>query len=89
MNSLPDTDAELVRAAQTGEVTALALLLEHHRAGMRAVALSILGPGPDADDAVQDAVLVALRRIGDVRDPDAVRAWLRMVVAQSVSRPAA
>jgi RNA polymerase sigma factor (sigma-70 family) len=80
MNSLPDTDTELVRAAQTGEVTALALLLEHHRAGMRAVALSILGPGPDADDAVQDAVLVALRRIGDVRDPDAVGAWLRMVV---------
>jgi RNA polymerase sigma-70 factor (ECF subfamily) len=73
-------DTELVRGAQTGDVTALALLLEHHRAGMRAVALSILGPGPDAEDAVQDAVLVALRRIGDVRDPAAVGAWLRMIV---------
>ena len=75
-----DTDIALVRAAQAGDVTALALLLEHHRAGMRAVALSILGPGPDADDAVQDAVLVALRRIGDVREPAAAGAWLRMVV---------
>jgi RNA polymerase sigma-70 factor (ECF subfamily) len=44
------------------------------------VALSLLGPGPDGEDAVQDAVLVALRRIGDVRDPEAVGAWLRMIV---------
>ncbi|WP_194905403.1 RNA polymerase sigma factor [Catenulispora rubra] len=75
-----NTETALVRAAQAGDVTALALLLEEHRAGMRAVALSILGPGPDADDAVQDAVLVALRRIGDVREPAAVGAWLRMIV---------
>jgi RNA polymerase sigma-70 factor (ECF subfamily) len=47
---------------------------------MRAVALSLLGHGPDVDDALQDAALVALRRIGDVRDPAAVGAWLRMVV---------
>jgi RNA polymerase sigma-70 factor (ECF subfamily) len=47
---------------------------------MRAVALSLLGHGPDVDDALQDAALVALRRIGDVRDPAAVRPWLRMIV---------
>lgn len=73
-------DAALTRAAQAGEVTALGLLLERHRAGMRAVALSILGPGPDVDDVVQDAAVTALRRVGDVRDPAAVGAWLRMIV---------
>ncbi|GHJ41673.1 RNA polymerase sigma factor [Streptomyces sp. TS71-3] len=73
-------DAALTRAAQSGEVAALGLLLERHRAGMRAVALSILGPGPDADDVMQEAALTALRRIGDVRDPGAVGAWLRMIV---------
>ncbi|MER7187768.1 sigma-70 family RNA polymerase sigma factor, partial [Streptomyces hyaluromycini] len=31
-------DAVLTRAAQAGEVVALGLLLERHRAGMRAVA---------------------------------------------------
>ncbi|GGQ01374.1 hypothetical protein ACFFKE_00745 [Streptomyces mutabilis] len=36
---------------------------------MQAVALSLLGYGPDAEDAVQEAALVALLRIGDVRDP--------------------
>jgi RNA polymerase sigma-70 factor (ECF subfamily) len=73
-------DGELARAAQSGDVGALGALLVRHQAGMRAVALSLLGHGPDAEDAVQDAALVALRRIGDVRDPAAVGAWLRMIV---------
>ncbi|MHA5053757.1 RNA polymerase sigma factor [Streptomyces sp. SD15] len=73
-------DAVLTRAAQAGDVAALGLLLERHQAGMRAVALSILGPGPDVDDMVQDAALTALRRVGDVRDPAAVGPWLRMIV---------
>ncbi|WP_225812055.1 RNA polymerase sigma factor [Streptomyces spinosus] len=73
-------DAALTRAAQAGDVSALALLLERHRPRMRAVALSLLGPGPDVDDVLQEAALVALRRIVDVRDPEAVGPWLRMVV---------
>ncbi|WP_113698962.1 RNA polymerase sigma factor [Nonomuraea lactucae] len=73
-------EADLVREAQSGDVTALGVLLARHQADMRAVALSILGYGPDAEDAVQEAALVALRRIGDVRDPHAVGAWLRAVV---------
>jgi RNA polymerase sigma-70 factor, ECF subfamily len=75
-----ESDAELTRAAQSGDVVALGLLLARHRPGMRAVALSLLGYSPDADDAVQDASLVALLRIGDVRDPAAVGPWLRMIV---------
>ncbi|PZG20957.1 sigma-70 family RNA polymerase sigma factor [Nonomuraea aridisoli] len=47
---------------------------------MRAVALALLGHSQDAEDAVQEATLIALRRIGDIRDPDAVGPWLRMVV---------
>ncbi|MEV8541852.1 sigma-70 family RNA polymerase sigma factor [Streptomyces sp. NPDC051572] len=73
-------DAALTLAAQTGDVASLGLLLERHRAGMRAVAVSVLGPGPDVDDVVQEAALTALRRVGDVRDPEAVGAWLRMIV---------
>lgn len=76
----PLQDAALTRAAQAGDASALALLLERHRPGMRAVALSLLGPGPDADDVMQEAALVALSRIVDVRDPEAVGPWLRMVV---------
>lgn len=78
-------DSELVRAAYGGDTSALGLLLARHRAGMYAVALALLGHGQDAEDAVQEAALIALRRIGDLRDPDAVGPWLRMVV-RNVSR---
>ncbi|MFI8185309.1 RNA polymerase sigma factor [Actinacidiphila glaucinigra] len=73
-------DTALTRAAQAGEIAALSLLLERHRAGMRAVALSVLGPGPDVEDVMQEAAVTALRRVGEVRDPAAVGAWLRMIV---------
>jgi RNA polymerase sigma factor (sigma-70 family) len=79
---MPDSllDLELVQLASGGDATAFALLLERHQAAMHAVAISMLGPGPDVDDAVQDAWLIALRRIGDLRDPAAVGAWLRAIV---------
>ncbi|GGS36781.1 hypothetical protein Snoj_16630 [Streptomyces nojiriensis] len=71
---------ELTRRAQAGETGALGLLIARHQASMRAVALSLLGYGPDVEDAVQDASLTALRRIGDVRGGAAVGAWLRAIV---------
>lgn len=73
-------DFELVRAAQSGDAGSLGLLLARHRATMHGVALAMLGHSPDVEDAVQEAALIALRRIGDLRDPDAVGPWLRMVV---------
>ncbi|MEU2451988.1 sigma-70 family RNA polymerase sigma factor [Streptomyces sp. NPDC012765] len=78
--SVGPTDEELTRRAQAGEAAALGLLLARHQAPMRAVALSLLGHGPDVDDVVQDAALTSLSRIGDVRDPAAVGAWLRAIV---------
>ena len=71
------SDQELASAAQAGDTASLGLLLERHRAAMQAVALSLLGYRPETQDAVQDAMLVALRRIGELRDPTAVGSWLR------------
>ena len=67
----PLSDAELTRAAQAGDAGSLGVLLARHEAGMRAVALGMIGYGPDTDDVVQDAALVAVRRITDVRNPAA------------------
>lgn len=73
------SDRELVRAALAGDATCLGLVLERYRADMRAVAISVLGYGPAAEDAVQDAMLTALRSLGSLRDPDAVGGWLRAI----------
>jgi RNA polymerase sigma-70 factor (ECF subfamily) len=77
--SVPD-DAQLVRAAQAGDIAALGALLERHRAVMHAVAVGMLGHGPQAEDAVQDTFLIALRRLDGLRDPAAARGWLLAVL---------
>lgn len=73
-------DGELARAAQAGDVAALGLLLERHRAALHAHALGLVGHGPQAQDAVQDAFLVVLRKIGQLRDPATVEGWLHTVL---------
>jgi DNA-directed RNA polymerase specialized sigma24 family protein len=73
-------DRALVRAAQGGDVASLGALLERHRARLHAAAVATLGPGPWAEDAVHDTFLIALRRIGDLRDPSAARAWLMRIL---------
>ncbi|MFI8201225.1 RNA polymerase sigma factor [Streptomyces sp. NPDC085937] len=74
------SDLELTLEAQRGDVAALGLVLTRHQGRMLGVAVSLLGYGPDAEDAVQDAAVIAIGRIGEVRDPAAVGAWLRMIV---------
>jgi RNA polymerase sigma-70 factor, ECF subfamily len=73
------TDAAFVRAAQAGDTAGLGALLERHRSRLHAIAVSILGHGPQAEDAVQDTFVIALRRIGELRDPEAARAWLATI----------
>ncbi|MBB2946599.1 RNA polymerase sigma-70 factor (ECF subfamily) [Actinoplanes lutulentus] len=78
---LTDTDdARLVHAAQQGDTDSLTAIFRTHYRGMRSVANQILGPGPDAEDACQDAAMAALGRIRGLRDPSAVRAWLHTIV---------
>jgi len=73
-------DPLLVRDAQAGDVAALSVLLDRYRPAMLAVALGVLGQPSDAEDAVQDAMLTALGRIRDLRDPGAIGPWLKMIV---------
>lgn len=73
-------DLDLVRAAQAGDTAALGTLLEADRARLYATALAILGDRAQAQDAVQDTFLVAVRRIQDLREPAAVGAWLQAIV---------
>lgn len=84
-------DAELLHAAQAGHAASLGRLLDLHRPRLFAVALRILGYGPQAEDAVHDAFLIALRKIDTLSDPLALPAWLdaivRNVCRMSLRRP--
>jgi RNA polymerase sigma factor (sigma-70 family) len=74
------SDAELARAAQGGHATSLGILLERYRASLYALALRILGHGPQAEDAVQDTLLIALRSVDRLREPEAVGGWLHGIL---------
>ena len=74
------SDAELVRTAQGGNATSMGILLERHRAPLHALALRMLGDAPQAQDAVQDAFLIALGNIDRLRQPESVGGWLRAVL---------
>ena len=58
----------------------LGILLERYRASLHGRALGILGYGPQAEDAVHDTFLIALRKIDRVREPAAVGGWLHTVL---------
>jgi len=77
------TDADLVAAARGGDGAALGLLLERHRPRLFATAVRLLGYRPDAEDAVQETCLAAMRHIGSVRDPESVGAWLQAVLRRA------
>ena len=70
------SDGDLVLAARAGDAQSLAVLLTRYRAAMHAVAASVLGAGPEVEDVVQDASLVAITDLGRIRDPSLARAWL-------------
>src|SRR5215212_732417 len=74
------SDAELARMAQGGDAASLGILLERYRAPLYALALRILGRRPEAQDAVQDTFLIALRKIGQLRKPEAVGGWLYAIL---------
>jgi len=74
------SDVELGSQAVSGDVGALAALLERHRPALYATAVGLLGNRADAHDAVQDTFVIALLRLGDLRDPGAAGAWLRTVL---------
>jgi RNA polymerase sigma-70 factor, ECF subfamily len=84
-----DSDARLVALARAGDPSAFEKLVRRHLNGAYAVALAELADARDAEDAVQDAFIIALERLEDCRDPAAFGAWLRRIVrnrARSVGR---
>ena len=80
MDDTAVSDVELSRLARSGDVGALGGLLERHRPSLYATAVALLRDREEALDAVQETFVVALVRIGSLRDPEAVGGWLRAVL---------
>jgi RNA polymerase sigma-70 factor, ECF subfamily len=72
----PDADAALLARGRSGNAEALERLLARHEPGMLALCRGLLGRRDDAEDAVQEAFLRALRALHRFRGDSSVRTWL-------------
>ena len=70
-----------VRSAAIGDEVAFARLVAEHHASMARVAFVVCGDEDATRDAVQSAWTIAWGRIGSLRDPSHVRAWLVAIAA--------
>jgi len=76
----PPTDGALVRRAREGDENAFGRLVRRYQRPAYAVALSVTGRHEDAEDAAQEAFLVALSRLDECRNPDRFGGWLMTIV---------
>jgi RNA polymerase sigma-70 factor (ECF subfamily) len=81
------SDADLVARARQGDPAAFGELIDRHRAAVYRAALAALGSPADAEDAAQDAFLLAYRRLGSFRGDASFKTWLLTITwHQAVNR---
>ena len=74
-------DELLVLRCQSGDSDAFASLVERWHPRMLRLAMRLLNERAEAEDIVQSSWVVAIGRIGSLKDPTALRPWLFRVVA--------
>lgn len=81
------SDAELAARVVAGDPHAFALLMRRHNRMLFRAARSILRDDSEAEDALQDAYLLAYRALGQYRGEAKMSTWLtRIVVNEAIAR---
>jgi RNA polymerase sigma-70 factor (ECF subfamily) len=73
-------DADAVARTLAGDAEAFAPLVRRYTATAHAVAYAVVQSDADADDVVQDAFLMAFKRLHTANDPQQFRAWFLRIV---------
>ena len=82
-NSGARSDDDLLRMHVGGDPDAFGALFRRRRDRLWAVAIRTLGDPEEAADALQDAMVSALRRAGTFRGDSAVMTWLHRIVVNA------
>lgn len=81
-------DRDLVAAARRGDQAAFMDLVRPRSNRLFAISLQILRDIDRAEDALQDALVIAWRDLRGLRDPDRFDAWLRKLLVNVCIREA-
>lgn len=79
-------DAAMVELARRDPGAGWAAIWDAHGTALHGYCRRLLDDPSDADDVVADVFLVASQRIDQLRDPEALRAWLFAISRRSVQR---
>ena len=87
MSTVCVSDADLVTRARQGDPAAFGELVDRHRSAVYRAALAALGSPADAEDAAQDAFLLAYRRLDSFRGDASFKTWLLTITwHQAINR---
>lgn len=78
--------ADLIARARAGDEAAFTRIVAAHHDAMTRVAFIVTGDLDLADEAVARAWSLAWRRLGALREPDRLRAWLVSIAANEARR---
>jgi len=81
-------DRDLVESAQRGDAAAFMALVRPRSDRLFGIAQRILRDVDRAEDALQDALVIAWRDLRGLRDPDRFDAWLRRLLVNMCIRHA-
>lgn len=76
------SDALLAQRAADGDQLAFGVIVRRHVPYLRAFATRLINSSADADDAVQDALIVAWQRLPELENPERLRSWLSTIVSR-------
>lgn len=85
MVDLTDRDIELVEDAIGGDDAALGQLLDRWLPVVLRWCNRLAGPKVDPEDTAHDAMIVVLRRLPDLRAPEAFPSWLYGIVRRTLA----
>ena len=74
-----ETDALLVSRCRAGDAAAYELLVRRHYRATYAVAYAVMRNTMDAEDVCQDALMRALERLEECREPDRFGSWVGQI----------
>lgn len=81
-----DTDAELTRAAVSGDKRAFAMIYDRYSNRLYDFCVGMLGNRDGAADCVQDVFCTAATQLPRLRDPDKLRPWLYSIARNEALR---
>lgn len=86
MSKPSSTDGHLlVLRAQDGDVHAFEQLVDHHQGRLFRIAYMLLRDRQDAEDVVQEALILAWRRLHLLQSPHAFRAWVTQITSRAAT----